>query len=416
LILDKRRELLENFIVDNEDLEELEAKLAEFNIFEAIGVVRQEIRHSNFLAFLLDPSQNHRLDDIFLKRFLKRVLLETDNPTNTNNAKISPVDIDIADLTDSEIRREWQNIDILIHSPRNKLICAIENKIDSGEHSNQLKRYQNIIDIEYKNYKKILIYLTPEGSTPSKSNWIIYSYSQVVEIIDSICKSYKSTLGADIYTLMTHYSTLIRRHIVSDSEIAELCRKIYFKHRQALDLIIEHRPDLQSEIAVEIKKLLNPRIESNEIFADFWNKGYTSFGAKHWENKLGIVIGRGSRILIYFQFENLPGSLIMRVQIGYGNNKDKNKEICQRNAEIRQKIFDLLQKQDYSKFFKKTKLNRSYTTIYNKQILNKIDYEDGDIENIIKKLQDFWEDFIKNDFVSIEKIISENIEVILKDN
>jgi hypothetical protein len=74
---DKRRELLENFIVDNEDLEELEAKLAEFNIFEAIGVVRQEIRHSNFLAFLLDPSQNHRLDDIFLKRFLKRVLLET---------------------------------------------------------------------------------------------------------------------------------------------------------------------------------------------------------------------------------------------------------------------------------------------------------------------------------------------------
>jgi len=44
-------------------------------------------------------------NDIFLKRFLKRVLLETDD-----SAKISPVDIDIADLTDSEIRREWQNI------------------------------------------------------------------------------------------------------------------------------------------------------------------------------------------------------------------------------------------------------------------------------------------------------------------
>lgn len=400
---DKRRELLENFIVDNEDLEELEAKLAEFNIFEAIGVVRQEIRHSNFLAFLLDPSQNHRLDDIFLKRFLKRVLLETDNPTDTNNAKISPVDIDIADLTDSEIRREWQNIDILIHSPRNKLICAIENKIDSGEHSDQLKRYQNIIDIEYKNYRKILIYLTPEGSLASETNWRVYSHSQVVEIIDSICKSYKSTLGADIYTLMTHYSTLIRRHIVSNSEIAELCRKIYFKHRQALDLIIEHRPDLQSEIVLEIKKLLNPRIESKEIFADFWNKGYTSFGAKHWENKLE------SRILIYFQFENLPGSLIMRVQIGYDNDKDKNKE-------IRQKIWELLQNQDYSKVFKKTKLNRRYTTIYNKQILHKIDYEDGDIENMIKKLQDFWEDFINNDFVAIEQIISTTIEVILNDN
>ncbi|WP_071191639.1 PD-(D/E)XK nuclease family protein [Trichormus sp. NMC-1] len=395
----KQRELLESFIVDNEDLEELEAKLAEFNIFEAIGVVRQEIRHSNFLAFLLDPSQNHRLDDIFLKRFLKRVLLETDNPTNTNYTKISPVDIDIADLTDSEIRREWQNIDILIHSPRNKLICAIENKIDSGEHSNQLERYQNIIDIEYKNYRKILIYLTPEGSLSSKANWRIYSYSQVIQIIDSICKSYKSILGADIYTLMTHYSTLIRRYIVSDSEIAELCRKIYFKHRQALDLIIEHRPDLQSEIVVEIKKLLNPLIESNEIFADFWNKGYTSFGAKHWENKLG------SRVMIYFQFENLPSSLSMRVQIGPSDNK-----------EIRQKIFELLQKQDYSKIFKKTRLSSKWTTIYNKQILNNIDYEDGDIENIIKKIQDFWQDFSKNDFVAIEQIISTTIEMILNHN
>ncbi|WP_081424201.1 PD-(D/E)XK nuclease family protein [Anabaena sp. WA102] len=271
--------------------------------------------------------------------------------------------------------------------------------MDSGEHSNQLERYQNIIDIEYKNYRKILIYLTPEGSLSSENNWRIYSYSQVVEIIDSICKSYKSTIGADIYTLMTHYSTLIRRHIVSDSEIAELCRKIYFKHRQALDLIIEHRPDLQSEIAVEIKKLLNPLIESNEIFADFWNKGWISFGAKDWENK------SGSREMICFVIENLPGSLIMIVQLRSIEDK-----------EIRQKIFDLLQEQDHSKILKKTKLNRKYMTIYNRQILNKIDYEDGDIENIFKKIQDFWEDFIKNDFVSIEKIISENIEVILKDN
>jgi uncharacterized protein YutD len=99
----------------------------------------------------------------------------------------------------------------------------------------------------------------------------------------------------------------------------------------------------------------------------------------------------------------------MRVQIGYDNDKDKNKE-------IRQKIWELLQNQDYSKVFKKTKLNRRYTTIYNKQILHKIDYEDGDIENMIKKLQDFWEDFINNDFVAIEQIISTTIEVILNDN
>jgi len=135
----QQRELLESFIVDNEDLDKLESQLAQFNIFEAIGVIRQELRHSDFLAFILNPSQNHRLEDIFLKRLLKRVLLEADIPIDSNYLKLSPVDIDIADLKDAEVRREWKHIDILIHSPSNHLVCAIENKIDSKEHSNQFE-------------------------------------------------------------------------------------------------------------------------------------------------------------------------------------------------------------------------------------------------------------------------------------
>ena len=73
--MDSKKLLLEKFVVDNEDLEHLESLLDQFNIFEAVGMVRQEIRHSNFLAFLLNPSASHRLGDIFLKTFLKRLLL-----------------------------------------------------------------------------------------------------------------------------------------------------------------------------------------------------------------------------------------------------------------------------------------------------------------------------------------------------
>ena len=46
---------LERFLVGNRDLERLEALLDRFNILEALGVVRQELRHSDFLRFLLDP-------------------------------------------------------------------------------------------------------------------------------------------------------------------------------------------------------------------------------------------------------------------------------------------------------------------------------------------------------------------------
>jgi hypothetical protein len=66
---------LEDFLIANRDLERLEAMLDRFNILEALGVVRQELRHSDFLAFLMDPEGNHGLGDAFLKRLLQRALI-----------------------------------------------------------------------------------------------------------------------------------------------------------------------------------------------------------------------------------------------------------------------------------------------------------------------------------------------------
>jgi cellobiose-specific phosphotransferase system component IIB len=116
-------------------------------------MVRQEIRHSSFLAFLLNPSASHRMGDIFLKTFLKRLLVEA------NNATVSPIEVDIADLADTEVRREWRNIDILLVSPTSQIVCAIENKVDSGEHSDQLQRYR-------KNRPKGVSLLSPHLCLP----------------------------------------------------------------------------------------------------------------------------------------------------------------------------------------------------------------------------------------------------------
>src|SRR5215212_6607283 len=69
------RQALDAFVVENADLEALEGLSEQFNIFEAIGVVRQELRHSDFLAFLLDPRQNHRLGDAFVRRLLQKILI-----------------------------------------------------------------------------------------------------------------------------------------------------------------------------------------------------------------------------------------------------------------------------------------------------------------------------------------------------
>lgn len=41
-----------------------------FNLFEALNITKQEIRHSRFLAYLLDPHEAHGLGDRFLRGLL----------------------------------------------------------------------------------------------------------------------------------------------------------------------------------------------------------------------------------------------------------------------------------------------------------------------------------------------------------
>ena len=189
-----QQEILGKLIIDNQDLDRLESILSEFNIFEAVGVIRQEIKHSNFLAFLLNPLETHRLRDLFLKKLLVCALLNSENPP------LSPIEIDIADLKNAEIRREWRNIDILIYSPSSNLVCVIENKVDSSEHSDQLKRYEKIIAVEFPKCQKVFLYLTKEGDSASDEKWLSLSYNEVAKLMKSICDRYQSTIGDDVYT------------------------------------------------------------------------------------------------------------------------------------------------------------------------------------------------------------------------
>jgi hypothetical protein len=106
--------LLETFLLDNPDLERVEALVDSFNIFEAIGAVRQELRHSDFLAYLLDPQQRHGLG----ARFLKRLLQKAVSRVEANSAPFNPIDLEIWSLGQTEVLREWENIDILYATKR----------------------------------------------------------------------------------------------------------------------------------------------------------------------------------------------------------------------------------------------------------------------------------------------------------
>jgi hypothetical protein len=162
-LLDEQRyrRALEAFNVDNANLEMLEALMDQFNIFESIGVKRQEARHSDLLAFLIDPRQNHRLGGEFARRFLQKALVAAQHL----DQPLSPNHLDDWDLGRLTVRREWHFIDILLVDLTNHFVVLIENKIDSSEHSDQLSRYLSIVRDEYpeSKWRLVALYLTPGG-------------------------------------------------------------------------------------------------------------------------------------------------------------------------------------------------------------------------------------------------------------
>ena len=62
-------------LLKDEDFDKLDLGLKNPNIFQILRISKNEIRHSNFLSWLLDPNESHKLGDIFLKTIFKRSFL-----------------------------------------------------------------------------------------------------------------------------------------------------------------------------------------------------------------------------------------------------------------------------------------------------------------------------------------------------
>lgn len=374
------RKTLEALVVDNPDLERLEALLDQFNIFEAIGAVRQEVRHSDFLAFLLNPQQNHCLGDTFLKRLLQRAL----SLGESGDVPVTPIDLDIWSMNQALVLREWQNIDILVVDEAHQLALIIENKIDTSEHSNQLQRYRKLVDEHYPGWRVVGLYLTPDGAESSDSRYLSADYGLVCQVLEDLAQSRASTLGPDVLTAIKHYTQMLRRHIVAESEIAELCRRIYQKHQRALDLIYEHRPDRQASIHDMLQEIIT---NTPGLLFTGNSKRYVYFIPQEWHVP-ALVAENGDHILL-FQFNNEPDRLKLYLIIYPGP------------PATRQHLLDMaLSKQPPFKPVNKW-LRNNWNTIYGQDFLRAKSYEDTSDEEIREEIKKHWNQFVEHDLPQI---------------
>ncbi|WP_270660038.1 PD-(D/E)XK nuclease family protein [Paraclostridium bifermentans] len=353
-------------LIKDPELEKLELELKRPNIFSVLKLESMEIRHSNFLGWLLDPKGSHNLGDIFLRWFLKDIF------ALGKSENIDEFEIDGYNFSNLKVYRELHNIDILLVS--DKFVVAIENKVYSKEHSNQLTKYRKIIEKKYKEYEKIFVYLTPYGDSPNNEIdskiYCSYSYEEIRKNIVTILEIYSSSISDRCKIYLEDYINVLGRVIMKDDKSIELANQIYLNHKEALDFIFDNRVDKQTQINEAAKRA----IQLEGMVAASMNKAIMRFLTP----KLDEVIPRSGN-----GWKNKE-SFLFELKLS-GNNILFQTVISPGDETIRDVLTEILNKLDianrnYANIWRVHFINKSYGDMYNESL------SDEDLVNIFRKI------------------------------
>lgn len=170
----------ENFLKDAKAMYN-SLPIKEKNIMDILGISHLENIYSNILAFYLNPKEEHKLSDLFIKSLLTIINKKgyTLDNINTLNFKVYR----------EYLTSKGNRIDIILQNE--DYAIGIENKINAGVY-NDLEDYSNTIDMLNKNSLKILLTLHEENKIALNNGWINITYKEFFQEIENNLKGYKN--------------------------------------------------------------------------------------------------------------------------------------------------------------------------------------------------------------------------------
>jgi len=286
---------LEALLVANPDFEVIEKSRDVFCPFEAIGMVRQEIRHGHYLAYCLDPQRPHGFGAECLRALMRAASYARRNlPMNDASGQITPLDVHLMDFEKAQIRREWRKIDLLAVVNQEKLVVAIELKIDASEHSGQLRRYKTLVEEQWpmdRGWRHLFLYLTKSGNDASEDGgggWIPLHLQAVAIELESVLARQHG--APDARVLLQSYLSMLRRHHLKDDNLEALAAKIWSQHKEALEFLMDRRPDGEDGVFAQIydsREEAAARMSDAcglDVVPDDSTKNIVRFAIKNWDD------------------------------------------------------------------------------------------------------------------------------------
>jgi hypothetical protein len=293
--------------------------------FEALGAARTEIRHSNFLSNLITPNAAHGFGDSLLKSFLEALLSQA-------NAPELLLQLHLSDLSNAIVMREWKHIDILIRVPRGPskqdLIFAVEIKVESGEHGNQLENYETAVNDAWPSAKAFFFFLTPDHTQSSRQSWVDVPFSSLLEEFERALSTGEGHL--DARRMAESYISMMRRRYVADEQLIDLAAQIWGQHRSALEFLIEYQPNaanelLQAVLDSELLEKLSRETQSPEcnltFVIDTNSARHLRLAVKEWDDAKGMLTSSGwvaSGRMLLLEAEFHTGGVHARWVVGRG--------------------------------------------------------------------------------------------------
>lgn len=221
--------------VESLDFQQMEKSLSKFNVFDVLRCADHEIRHSNILAWLLDPVESHGMGGHFLATFLENLRTGSGDEEKRPFEKMAR-----EDFQSVTIHRETRyNIDILLELTTKRdgiWVVCIENKFKAKQGKEQLKRYRETIEKVYPHARQTFVFLTLREEKPHDGAYFVISYEQVSRELQKVLNSRSASIAAQPRMLIEHYQSILAERLDQNSKSARLARNIAARHPQAVQL------------------------------------------------------------------------------------------------------------------------------------------------------------------------------------
>lgn len=244
-------------LIDDPRFQRIEDRRRQPNVFQIVGMGSWEIKHSNFIAWLLDPKAPHGLGDVLVRRLIGCLSSQCAVAVERNRLLC----LQDENLFDSIVIREKEdNIDLLFRTNDNRFVFCIENKTYSDASDTQLDKYHDAIESRYGNYDvRLFAFLTPDGrkvpqdKARSFEKWLPLSYEDVAGCLRDLLPAVEDPKA---HLLVSDYIDLLERlGIVSNETLDQELDQLYLDHKEVLDLVFERKKGIQGAIEGSLRKL-----------------------------------------------------------------------------------------------------------------------------------------------------------------